>query len=60
MTKKQNQTKCPDCDGNIFLDITTEKGEVVTCKDCSVSLEVVSLQPLKINLAPKFDEDWGE
>ncbi len=51
---------CPDCEGNILLDNKTEKGEVVTCKDCSVKLEIISLQPLKINLLPKMDEDWGE
>lgn len=60
MVKKQNQILCPDCEGNIFLDNVTEKGEVVTCKDCSVQLEIVSVQPLKINHAPMLDEDWGE
>ncbi len=60
MKKQQNQILCPDCEGNIVLDSSTEKGEVVTCKDCSVQLEVVSLQPLKVNPAPKLDEDWGE
>ncbi len=58
MTYKK--TKCPDCDGDIYLNNTTEKGEVVTCKDCSVQLEVVSLQPVKVNPAPKLDEDWGQ
>ncbi len=60
MTKKQNQAKCPDCDGDIVLGNSTEKGEVIACKDCSVKLEIISLQPLKINLLPKMDEDWGE
>lgn len=57
---KQNQTQCPECDANIVLDKSTEKGEVISCKDCSVELEVVSLQPLIINNLPKMDEDWGE
>lgn len=60
MKKNKNQIQCPDCEGNILLDSSTEKGEVVRCKDCSVDLEVVSLQPLKINHLPKMDEDWGE
>ncbi|MBI3366628.1 lysine biosynthesis protein LysW [Candidatus Roizmanbacteria bacterium] len=60
MANKQTQILCPDCEGNIILDNTTEKGEVISCKDCSVQLEVVSLQPIKVNLAPKLDEDWGE
>ncbi len=60
MINKQNQILCPDCEGSILLDSSTEKGEIVICKDCSVQLEVVSLQPIKVNPAPKLDEDWGE
>ena len=37
-----------------------EKGEVVSCQDCSAELEVVSIKPVKLKLAPKEDEDWGE
>lgn len=60
MSKKQNQAHCPECDAEIILKGDIEKGEVITCKDCSVKLEIVSLQPLKINHLPKMDEDWGE
>jgi alpha-aminoadipate carrier protein LysW len=56
----KNQAQCPECDAEIILGKNTEKGEVISCKDCSVELEVVSLQPLKINHLPKMDEDWGE
>lgn len=60
MAKKQNQIKCPDCQADMIVNNSLEKGEVITCKDCSVDLEVVSLQPLQVTHAPKLDEDWGE
>ena len=35
-------------------------GEIITCPDCGAELEVVSENPLKLELAPKEEEDWGE
>jgi alpha-aminoadipate carrier protein LysW len=34
--------------------------EITNCPDCSVELEVISLEPLKIAAAPEIEEDWGE
>jgi alpha-aminoadipate carrier protein LysW len=36
------------------------QGEIVQCPDCGVDLEVVELNPLKVELAPMEEEDWGE
>jgi len=36
------------------------EGEIVVCSDCGVDLEVVSLDPLRLELAPMEEEDWGE
>jgi alpha-aminoadipate carrier protein LysW len=32
----------------------------VQCPDCGVDLEVTSLDPLELALAPEEEEDWGE
>jgi len=50
---------CPECDkewdaGNLI------KGEIITCPDCGVELEVLSTEPLEVALAPEEEEDWGE
>lgn len=34
--------------------------EIVRCPDTGEELEVVSLDPLTLELAPKEEEDWGE
>lgn len=50
---------CPECDAQLQLEDVIE-GEIVVCPDCGVDLEVVSLDPAKLDLAPMEEEDWGE
>ena len=51
---------CPECEAEITLEASTEVGEIIVCSDCGVDLEVVSLNPAKVELAPMEQEDWGE
>ncbi|OIO90125.1 MAG: lysine biosynthesis protein LysW [Anaerolineae bacterium CG2_30_64_16] len=53
------ETLCPECEGNIILNDPLQ-GEIVPCACCGVDLEVVSLNPLQLDLAPEEAEDWGE
>jgi len=34
--------------------------ELLRCAECGAELEVVSLEPLALDLAPIEEEDWGE
>ncbi len=50
---------CPECEAAIdeeFEDI----GEVISCPECGVELEVISLDPVEFDLAPVDDEDDDE
>lgn len=50
---------CPECAAAI--DAAPQfTGEIVDCADCGVELEVTSLAPLRVELAPEVEEDWGE
>ena len=51
---------CPECAAEIELDDNVIEGEIVDCPDCGVELEVVSVDPLTLELAPEEEEDWGE
>lgn len=51
---------CPECDGEVPLGDDVIVGEIVTCPDCGADLEVMSLNPSKMELAPEEEEDWGE
>ena len=51
---------CPECAAEITLEAGTEVGEIIVCPDCGVDLEVMSLEPAAVQLAPMEQEDWGE
>ncbi len=53
-------TTCPECDGTVTLPSDAIEGEIIRCDDCGVELEVLSLEPLSVDLAPEIQEDWGE
>ncbi len=52
--------QCPECAAELNLAPDVEVGEIVLCPDCGVELEVRSLNPLVLELAPQEEEDWGE
>ncbi len=51
---------CPECAAEIALEADTEVHEILVCPDCGVDLEVISLDPAAVELAPMEEEDWGE
>ncbi|HEY8286391.1 MAG TPA: lysine biosynthesis protein LysW [Chloroflexota bacterium] len=51
--------ECPECAATITLNGPV-KGEILRCSDCGADLEVTSLDPLALALAPMEEEDWGE
>ncbi len=50
---------CPECEGSISLE-GVMVGEILPCAFCGVELEVTSLEPPEVQLAPTEEEDWGE
>ena len=52
--------KCPECDGEVTLGDDVVQSEITQCPDCGVELEVTSVEPLTVELAPEEEEDWGE
>lgn len=51
---------CSECEAEMTLDASAEVGEIIVCPDCGVDLEIVTLNPAKVELAPMEQEDWGE
>jgi len=53
--------KCPDCEAAIDVPENAVQGEIVSCSDCGLDLEVAitpqgrSIKPVVIE-----KEDWGE
>jgi alpha-aminoadipate carrier protein LysW len=51
---------CPECDAEVEVGAGVEEGEIVVCGDCGAELEVIGVNPVKLDLAPEVEEDWGE
>ncbi len=51
---------CPECDGDVTIPADTMENEIISCPDCGAELEIISLDPLELDLAPEVEEDWGE
>jgi alpha-aminoadipate/glutamate carrier protein LysW len=54
------KAECPECLAELQLAADVEEGEIVVCVECGIELEVLSVDPLKLDLAPEEAEDWGE
>lgn len=52
--------ECPECAAEINVDSNVEQGEIVPCPECGADLEVLSVGPIVLGLAPEEGEDWGE
>lgn len=51
---------CPECDQDIQISEAPRLSEIVSCPECLGELEIVSLDPVTLALAPEPEEDWGE
>jgi len=52
--------ECLECAAEVELPEDAVEGEIVQCPECGIELEVVPLSPVKLELAPEEEEDWGE
>jgi alpha-aminoadipate/glutamate carrier protein LysW len=51
---------CPECEATITLAADVVEGEIIVCPDCAAELELTSVDPAVLALAPEVGEDWGE
>jgi len=53
---------CPECYANLEISDDVVVGEIITCHECGVELEVVDTGSgmITLKVAEAMDEDWGE
>jgi alpha-aminoadipate/glutamate carrier protein LysW len=51
---------CPDCEADVHVDPDVDKGEVVSCEECGIDLEVVGLDPVELDIVEAEDLDDDE
>ena len=55
--------KCPECDAALVIPLDAIQGEVVSCKDCGTSFEILrdkETGALSVRPAELEEEDWGQ
>lgn len=48
---------CPECETSLDLGDEVEEGQGVECPECSAKLEVVSTNPVELQVVAKEEED---
>lgn len=51
---------CPECDADVAIPADAMENELISCAECGAELEIISLDPVELDLAPEVEEDWGE
>ncbi len=54
---------CLECDAQVAIPSDAIQGEIVSCKECGTSFELVRLQSgalFSLRPAELEEEDWGE
>src|SRR5215204_7700596 len=52
---------CPDCEAEVHVDLDADKGDTVTCDECSTELEIVGLDPVELDIAEEdLDDDLAD
>ncbi len=47
---------CPECSEDVYVDAESEQGDIVSCDECGVDLEVVGLDPFELDLYEEKDD----
>ena len=51
---------CLECEAALELPEDRVIGEIIPCPECGCEMEVTSLEPFAMEMAPEIEEDWGE
>lgn len=50
-------TICPECDEEVYVDAESEQGDIVSCDECGVDLEIVGLDPIELDI---YEGDYDD
>ncbi|MEZ5308528.1 MAG: hypothetical protein R2684_15395 [Pyrinomonadaceae bacterium] len=48
---------CPICQGRVFVDSSSDMGEVIVCDECDSELELVGMDPIELDPLTETDEE---
>ena len=51
---------CPECEADVHVDTDADKGDIVSCEECSTDLEIVGLDPVELDIVEDDEDDLDE
>ena len=54
-----HKTYCPSCDAIVSVE-KPRIGAMVTCRECDMELEIISIDPFEVDFPLDYDEDWDD
>jgi lysine biosynthesis protein LysW len=58
--RKMPSATCPVCQERVFVDATTEMGELVLCEECDTHLELVGMDPIDLDPANHDPDEYED
>ncbi len=52
--------ECPSCAVRLHFNVRPKLGDIVVCYECEENLEVVRLNPIKLDWSLLDDDDWAD
>ncbi len=52
--------ECPSCAARLHFNVRPKLGDIVVCYECEENLEVVRLNPIKLDWSLLDDDDWAD
>ncbi len=50
-------TICPVCSEDVYVEAESVQGDVISCDECGVDLEIVGLDPIQLDISESDDLD---
>ena len=61
--EESSEVNCLECDAQVAIPSDAIQGEIISCKECGTSFELVKVQSgalFSLRPAELEEEDWGE
>lgn len=50
-------TQCPICSSDVIIEDGSSEKDLVSCLNCGAELEIITLQPLQLNLLDEAEKE---
>jgi alpha-aminoadipate carrier protein LysW len=60
LKKATGMATCPECGERLFIPPGQPLSKFIDCDWCGAELEIVQVEPYRVEKAPSIEDAWGE